>query len=66
MGKAKYENGMYKITDKQMELIKELRQTMLGITAETDDQVFNDYIYDLQIFKTDLEEVLYTLIDSTI
>lgn len=66
MGKAKIENGMYRITDNQKELLKELSNTIqkLALEAEKDD-VFNSFIADLSIFESDLLETFDIILDNT-
>ena len=65
MGKAKIENGMYRITDNQKELLKELSNTIqkLALEAEKDD-VFNSFIADLSIFESDLLETFGIILDN--
>lgn len=66
MGKAKIENGTYRITDNQKELLKELSNTIqkLALEAEKDD-VFNSFIADLSIFESDLLETFDIILDNT-
>lgn len=66
MGKAKIEKGMYRITDNQKELLKELSNTIqkLALEAEKDD-VFNSFIADLSIFESDLLETFDIILDNT-
>lgn len=56
---------MYRITDNQKELLKELSNTIqkLALEAEKDD-VFNSFIADLSIFESDLLETFGIILDN--
>lgn len=66
MKKAKIENGMYRITDVQKELLKELANSVQKLAEETEkDSVFNFFIASLGIFNTDLLETFDIILDNT-
>lgn len=66
MGKAKIENGMYRITDNQKELLKELSNTIQKLALETEkDDIFNSFMADLNIFENDLIETFDIVLDNT-
>ena len=54
-----------KITDNQKELLKELSNIIqkLALEAEKDD-VFNSFIADLSIFRSDLLEIFDIILDN--
>ena len=66
MDKAKIENGMYRITDKQKELLKELANNIQKLALEAErDSIFNSFIADLNIFENDLLETFDIILDNT-
>ena len=66
MDKAKIENGMYRITNIQKELLKELANSILKLAEETErDNIFNSFIASLGIFNTDLLETFDIILDNT-
>ena len=66
MDKAKIENGMYRITDKQKELLKELANNIQKLALEAErDNIFNSFIADLNIFENDLLETFDIILDNT-
>lgn len=70
MGKANIENGMYVISKKQKELLKELLDVVERIENNCKtDEVFDQFIKDLSVFEQnelkDLTEIISILIDNT-
>lgn len=66
MNKAKIENGMYRITDIQKELLKELANSIQKLARETErDNIFNCFLGSLGIFNTDLLETFDIILDNT-
>lgn len=66
MNKAKIENGMYRITDIQKELLKELANSVQKLAMECEhDNIFNSFIAGLGIFNTDLLETFDIILDNT-
>ncbi len=53
------------MTDKQRQLLKDLSNMLLDLATECEkDDVFNSYIGGLEIFKKDLHESFYLLIEE--
>lgn len=70
MEKANIENGMYVISKKQKELLKELLDVVERIENNCKtDEVFDQFIKDLSVFELnelkDLTEIISILIDNT-
>lgn len=66
MNKAKIENGMYRITNAQKEMLKELANSIQKLAMETEkDNIFNFFIASLGIFTTDLLETFDIILDNT-
>lgn len=54
-----------KITDNQKELLKELSNTIQKLALEAEkDEVFNSFIADLSIFKSDLLETFDVILHN--
>lgn len=69
MEKANIENGMYVISKKQKELLKELLDVVERIENNCKtDEVFDQFIKDLSVFELnelkDLTEIISILIDN--
>lgn len=65
MDKAKIENGRYRITNMQKELLKELANNVLKLAKETEkDNIFNFFITSLGIFNSDLLEAFNIILDN--
>lgn len=67
MKKAKIENGMYKITNTQKELLKELANNIQKIDKEIEkDNIFKFFIASLGISNTNLFETFDIIQDITV
>lgn len=66
MDKAKIENGMYRITNAQKEILKELANSVQKLAIECEhDNIFNSFIASLEIFNFDLLETFDIILDNT-
>jgi len=66
MDKAKIEDGMYRITNEQKELLKQLANSVQKLAIECErDNIFNSFIASLDIFNFDLLETFDIILDNT-